>query len=108
MDTPGTNFSPHLGEVARAFWCGEPSCAGLPFGGKIYSILFYSTPGTKAVFSSLARATEKGSKGIIQARDRGRGRVRVWVRVRVKVKVKVRAWGAQSCYLRPPATRLAP
>ena len=28
-----TAFSPHLGEVARAFWCGEPSCAGLPHGG---------------------------------------------------------------------------
>ena len=31
-------FSLRLGEVSRAFWRGEPSCAGLPFGGKIYSI----------------------------------------------------------------------
>ena len=36
-------FSPHLGKVSRAFWRGEPCCAGLPFGGRIDSILFYVT-----------------------------------------------------------------
>ena len=27
-----------LGEVTHAFWRGELSCAGLPFGGRIYYI----------------------------------------------------------------------
>ena len=30
-----------LGEVARAFWCGGPSCAGLPFWRKH---IFYPSP----------------------------------------------------------------
>ena len=38
--TPTLDVGPHLGEVSRAFWRGEPSCAGLPFGGRIYSIRF--------------------------------------------------------------------